>query len=137
MCPPCVRCPQYNSLVLSACAATCLPPLPSVRSPCQVEGDLLLGDMGQGLPMRTGCFDGAISISALQWLCNADRAGHEPRARLRAFFTSLYRALTRGSRAVLQVRVGVLCCLLVRFLASHGVSCKQKEQGRAGGESAG
>jgi len=32
----------------------------------QVEGDLLLGDMGQGLPLRTGCFDGAISISALQ-----------------------------------------------------------------------
>lgn len=69
----------------------------------EVEGDLLLGDMGQGLPLRTGCFDGAISISALQWLCNADRAGHEPRARLRAFFSSLYRALTRGSRAVLQI----------------------------------
>lgn len=69
----------------------------------EVEGDLLLGDMGQGLPLRTGTFDGAISISALQWLCNADRAGHEPRARLRAFFTTLYRALTRGSRAVLQI----------------------------------
>jgi hypothetical protein len=59
--------------------------------------------MGHGLPLRAGCFDGAISISALQWLCNADRAGHEPRARLRAFFTSLYRGLTRGSRAALQI----------------------------------
>lgn len=34
----------------------------------EVEGDLLLGDLGQGLPFRAGAFDGAISISALQWL---------------------------------------------------------------------
>lgn len=33
----------------------------------EVEGDLLLGDLGQGLPFRAGVFDGAISISALQW----------------------------------------------------------------------
>ena len=36
-----------------------------------VEGDLCVGDLGQGLPFRTGTFDGAISISAVQWLCNA------------------------------------------------------------------
>jgi 18S rRNA (guanine1575-N7)-methyltransferase len=69
----------------------------------QVEGDVLLGDMGQGVPLRQGCFDGAISISAVQWLCNADRSSHEPRKRLKAFFESLYRCLARGARAVLQV----------------------------------
>ncbi|CAB3385017.1 probable 18S rRNA (guanine-N(7))-methyltransferase [Cloeon dipterum] len=68
----------------------------------EVEGDLLLGDLGQGLPFRAGAFDGAISISALQWLCNADKAGHKPAKRLLAFFSSLYASLSRGSRAVLQ-----------------------------------
>lgn len=37
----------------------------------EVEGDLCLQDLGQGLPIRPGTFDGAISISAVQWLCNA------------------------------------------------------------------
>lgn len=37
----------------------------------EVEGDLCLHDLGDGLPFRTGTFDGAISISAVQWLCNA------------------------------------------------------------------
>ncbi|PIN20365.1 putative protein carboxyl methylase [Handroanthus impetiginosus] len=69
----------------------------------EVEGDLLLGDMGQGLALRPGVIDGAISISAVQWLCNADKSSHEPRVRLRAFFGSLYRCLARGARAVLQV----------------------------------
>ncbi|KAE8667015.1 putative 18S rRNA (guanine-N(7))-methyltransferase [Hibiscus syriacus] len=69
----------------------------------EVEGDLLLGDMGQGLGLRPGVVDGAISISAVQWLCNADKSSHEPRLRLKAFFGSLYRCLARGTRAVLQV----------------------------------
>lgn len=69
----------------------------------EAEGDLLLGDMGQGLGLRPGVIDGAISISAVQWLCNADKSSHEPRLRLKAFFTSLYRSLARGARAVLQV----------------------------------
>ena len=36
--------------------------------------------MGQGLPFRAGSFDGAISISALQWLCNADKKSNNPKA---------------------------------------------------------
>lgn len=67
------------------------------------EGDLLLGDLGTGLPLRRHIFDGAVSISAVQWLCNADRTGAEPRARLRAFFGTLYACLARGARAVLQL----------------------------------
>ena len=36
------------------------------------EGDLILSDMGHGFGFRPGTFDGAISISALQWLCTAE-----------------------------------------------------------------
>ena len=69
----------------------------------EVEGDVAVLDLGHGVPVRTGVFDGAISISAVQWLCNADRKGHEPRRRLRRFFDTLYSCLARGARAVLQV----------------------------------
>eukprot|EP00246_Nothoceros_aenigmaticus_P017513 TRINITY_DN8603_c0_g2_i1.p1 TRINITY_DN8603_c0_g2~~TRINITY_DN8603_c0_g2_i1.p1 ORF type:complete len:291 (-),score=63.27 TRINITY_DN8603_c0_g2_i1:108-980(-) len=68
-----------------------------------VKGDLIQSDMGQGLGFRDGIIDGAISISALQWLCNADKSFHNPRLRLKAFFSSLYRCLARGARAVLQI----------------------------------
>ncbi|OXB70983.1 UNVERIFIED_CONTAM: hypothetical protein H355_005194 [Colinus virginianus] len=69
----------------------------------EVEGDLLLADMGSGIPFRPGTFDGCISISAVQWLCNADRKSHSPPKRLYQFFSTLYSALARGSRAVLQL----------------------------------
>lgn len=59
----------------------------------EVEGDLLLADLGDGVPFRAGTFDGAISISALQWLCNADKRHHVPHRRLFAFFSSLYACL--------------------------------------------
>ena len=69
----------------------------------EVDGDLLHDDMGRGLPFRQGAFDGAISISAIQWLCyaNAHSEGN-PRLRLHRFFQSLYKCLRRGARAVLQ-----------------------------------
>merc|ERR1719150_2864897 len=62
----------------------------------------MLADAGQGLRWRPGVFDGAISISALQWLCNCDKKGHEPFKRLRLFFDRLYLALRKGARAALQ-----------------------------------
>jgi len=70
----------------------------------EVEGDLFLHDIGQGLGFRPGSFDGAISISVLQWLCNADTTSptSSPPARLTRFFTSLHAALTRSARAVFQ-----------------------------------
>src|SRR3569833_1273751 len=43
-----------------------------------VEGDLLLADIGQGVPFRAGTFDAAISISAIQWLCNAESSDTSP-----------------------------------------------------------
>ena len=65
-------------------------------------GDLFLQDIGEGLGFRPGSFDGCISISVLQWLCNADASHHEPRARLNRFFTTLYTSLSRGAKAVFQ-----------------------------------
>lgn len=75
-----------------------------------VEGDLLLQDMGDGLPFRPGAFDGAVSISAVQWLCNADKAHHVPRKRMRRFFRSLYNCLCKGGRAALQARLPCPVC---------------------------
>lgn len=69
----------------------------------EVEGDLCLHDLGHGLPIRPGMVDGAISISAVQWLCNADTSANDPRKRLRRFFETLYACLAKGARAVLQV----------------------------------
>ncbi|XP_043465191.1 probable 18S rRNA (guanine-N(7))-methyltransferase [Leptopilina heterotoma] len=68
----------------------------------EVEGDLTLNDMGQGMPFRAGSFDGAVSISALQWLCNADKTSHNPVKRLYKFFSTLFACLSRSARAVFQ-----------------------------------
>lgn len=67
-----------------------------------VQGDLLLADMGQGVPFRPGTFDAAISISAVQWLCNAEATDISPAGRLARFFDGLYASLRRGGRAVCQ-----------------------------------
>jgi 18S rRNA (guanine1575-N7)-methyltransferase len=67
-----------------------------------VDGDLIRQDLGQGLPFRIGCFDGAVSISVLQWLCQAERSEQDPRQRLFMFFMTLYACLRRGARAVFQ-----------------------------------
>lgn len=67
-----------------------------------VEGDLLLSDIGQGIPFRAGSFDAAVSISAVQWLCNAENSEVNPQGRLSRFFTGLYASLRRGGRAVCQ-----------------------------------
>ncbi|UZJ52411.1 hypothetical protein CBS101457_001731 [Exobasidium rhododendri] len=68
----------------------------------EVEGDLILADAGHGCPFRPGSFDGAISISALQWLLNADTNIASPIARLSRFFTMLHACLSHGARAALQ-----------------------------------
>ncbi|KAI5292955.1 hypothetical protein KEM52_005947 [Ascosphaera acerosa] len=68
----------------------------------EVEGDLFLADIGQGVPFRPGSFDAAISISAIQWLCNAETSDVTPEGRLKRFFEGLYACLKRGARAVCQ-----------------------------------
>ncbi len=79
------------------------PHMLEVATEKEVEGDLCLHDLGHGVPFRMGTFDGAISISAVQWLCNADTSAHDPRKRLRRFFETLYASLAKGARAVLQI----------------------------------
>jgi len=66
------------------------------------NGDLICHDMGIGLPFRPGSFDGAISISAIQWLCYSNSSDQIPQLRLNRFFSSLYSVLKRNARAVLQ-----------------------------------
>ncbi|KAI0030377.1 williams-Beuren syndrome critical region protein 22 [Vararia minispora EC-137] len=70
----------------------------------EVEGDLFLHDIGQGFGFRPGSFDGAISISVLQWLLNAETSHptSSPPHRLNRFFTTLHAALRNPARAVLQ-----------------------------------
>ncbi|VIO90323.1 conserved hypothetical protein,hypothetical protein [Brugia malayi] len=68
----------------------------------EVDGDVVLKDMGDGLPFRAGIFDGAISISAIQWLCHANTREQSPQKRLLHFFQSLYACMSRGTRAVFQ-----------------------------------
>lgn len=38
----------------------------------QVDASHLSSPAGQGLNFRPGSFDGAVSISAIQWLCNVE-----------------------------------------------------------------
>lgn len=99
------------------------PAMLSVAVDREVEGDLIMGDMGQfyfhivnfnclhvniwefsghGMPFKAGTFDGAISISALQWLCHANHSAHNPRKRLYKFFSTLLASLTRQARCVFQ-----------------------------------
>lgn len=67
-----------------------------------VEGDLFLSDLGNGIPFRAGTFDAAISISAIQWLCNADLSNVDPKKRTLTFFNTLYASLKRGGKFVAQ-----------------------------------
>lgn len=69
-----------------------------------VEGDLFLQDIGQGFGFRPGSFDGAISVSVLQWLLNAETSHptSSPSHRLGRFFNTLHSSLRNPSRAVFQ-----------------------------------
>eukprot|EP00040_Diaphanoeca_grandis_P010717 m.54917 g.54917 ORF g.54917 m.54917 type:complete len:309 (-) comp21991_c0_seq1:145-1071(-) len=78
------------------------PSMLEVASEREVEGDLMQHDMGHGVCFRPGTFDGVISVSALQWLCNADKKSHVPAKRLARFFTTLYSSMARGARAAFQ-----------------------------------
>lgn len=98
-----------------------------------VEGDLLLADMGQGIPLRAGSVDAAISISAVQWLCNVDESGVSAEGRLGRFFGGLYAVLRRGGRAVCQFypkderQRGMVCRAAVR--AGFGAGVLEDEGG--------
>jgi 18S rRNA (guanine1575-N7)-methyltransferase len=77
-------------------------PMLSVALDAETEGDVLQADAGLGVALRTGVLDGAVSVSALQWLCSADNSSQVPVRRLNAFFATLYAALRHSARAALQ-----------------------------------
>ncbi|UKK01683.2 methyltransferase [Theileria orientalis] len=66
------------------------------------SGDMILCDIGQGFNFRPNMFDGAISISVIQWLCISNDKSHEPYQRLTTFFKWLYKCLSYNARACLQ-----------------------------------
>ena len=78
----------------------------------EARGQVLQADMAQGFPLRPSSIDGAISISAVQWLCHMPN----PEAALQRMFSSLYKCLKPRCRAVLQVYLTgtvvppTLCC---------------------------
>eukprot|EP00928_Gymnodinium_smaydae_P078594 TRINITY_DN62716_c0_g1_i1.p2 TRINITY_DN62716_c0_g1~~TRINITY_DN62716_c0_g1_i1.p2 ORF type:complete len:279 (-),score=71.52 TRINITY_DN62716_c0_g1_i1:82-918(-) len=78
------------------------PAMLNVAREREVDGDLILADAGRMPGFRPGTIDGAISVSALQWLCNVDRKGAEPYKRLKHFFSTLFNCLRKGARAALQ-----------------------------------
>jgi len=66
------------------------------------DGDVYLNDIGQGFRFRPGIFDGAISVSVLQWIFVAAKKDHNPFKRLQTFFQCLYTCLAAGARAIFQ-----------------------------------
>lgn len=44
------------------------PSMLEIAAERETRGDLIKWDMGHGLPFKPGTFDGAVSISAIQWL---------------------------------------------------------------------
>ncbi|KAI5810162.1 S-adenosyl-L-methionine-dependent methyltransferase [Peziza echinospora] len=95
------------------------------------QGDLLLADMGQGIPFRPGTFDAAVSVSAIQWLCNDEEGGAETSApaalRLARFFDGLYMSIRRGGKAVCQfypkneIQKTMICSAAVKAGFSAGL----------------
>lgn len=73
----------------------------AASAPGQRSG-LLQADLGQGLPLRSCCLDGAISVSAVQWLLprNADTEGCKC---VSTFLTALFACLRPGAPAVAQL----------------------------------
>ena len=78
------------------------PSMLQVAKANEVEGDIINLDIGQGFSFRPGSFDYAISVSALQWLCIAEKSCYNVVRRLKNFFVSLYKCLAIGARCAFQ-----------------------------------
>ncbi|EZG79301.1 methyltransferase [Gregarina niphandrodes] len=68
----------------------------------RADAELLRADIGELQNVVPNTFDGAISVSVIQWLCHAFTSEQEPLRRLRQFFQWLYNALNKSARAVFQ-----------------------------------
>lgn len=68
--------------------------------------------MGSAKELMARCLEGLalfLSISAVQWLCNADKKSHSPPKRLYQFFSTLYTALVS-----VMLSLSGLCLFLCR-----------------------
>lgn len=88
----------------------------AMSHPSAGKGLVFHSDMAQGLPLRAGSIDGAVSISAVQWLCHLP----SPKLALARLFTDLYRCLKPGCKAVLQVYLTGM----VKHYSSLTLSCE-------------
>ena len=75
-----------------------------VGQPSAGKGLVFHNDMAQGLPLKADSIDGAVSISAVQWLCHLS----SPKLALDRLFRDLHRCLKPWCKAVLQVYVAGL-----------------------------
>lgn len=69
---------------------------------CENKGDFMLCDMGSALPFKSDSFDGVISVSAIQWLCQVQDNQSNQFKRIKCFFENLQRVMKKGARAVFQ-----------------------------------
>lgn len=76
-----------------------LPMLHLAQQREQCQGHVAIADMAQGLPLRSGAFDFAISISAVQWLCVHER----PVDAAETFFRAVWRCLKPNGKAAFQI----------------------------------
>lgn len=74
-------------------------PEAAVHQPGAGKGLVFQCDMAQGIPLKADSIDGAVSISAVQWLCHLPN----PKLALARLFRGLYRSLKLGCKAVMQV----------------------------------
>lgn len=78
------------------------PSMLQVAQEREIDGELVLSDLGHGFNFAPGFFDAAVSVSALQWLCNSDKSCDIPWKRLLKFFVSLHKSLKLGGKAAIQ-----------------------------------
>ncbi len=86
------------------------------------RGLVVQSDMAQGIPLRNNSIDGAVSISAVQWLCHAS----EPHKALRRLFRSLHRCLKPEGKAVMQLYLTGVACCVQQSLHLHDSSLSSK-----------
>ena len=88
------------------------------------RGLVVQSDMAQGIPLRDNSIDGAVSISAVQWLCHAS----EPHKALRRLFRSLHSCLKPERKAVIQVYLTGVARRVHQSLHLHDSSKERKDK---------
>jgi hypothetical protein len=78
---------------------------------------LVASDMGQGLPLRPASLDGAISISALQWIINTAQQTPAPQQQQQQPGNTLWPAQLAAASSSSSSSSSSSCCRQVKLLA--------------------